>query len=98
MGPIADDQILAARDPAGHQLIDLAQQALRIDDDAAGDDAQDARRENAAGDKRKLVSLPRRDDRMPGIRPALIADDHVMLLGRADRRVFLLPRLPTANR
>jgi hypothetical protein len=43
---VADDQTVADRDAGLRQLVDLAEQRLRIDDDAVADDAGDAVVEN----------------------------------------------------
>ena len=74
-------QIPADRDAAGDELVDLAQQAFRMEDDAAGDDAEDAGRKNAAGDERKFIGFSPRHDGMAGVRAPLITDDEVVLLG-----------------
>ena len=75
-------RLLADLDPAGRELIDLANKLCGWTTDAACDHRKHAGREDAAGNERELVSLPRRDDRMPGVRAPLIADDNVMLLGQ----------------
>ena len=67
---------------AGRELVELLDHAGRIEHHAAGDDARHAGRQNAAGQQRKLVDLVADDDRVPGVRAALIANDEVVLAGQ----------------
>ena len=55
--PVADSQIVGVAGTAFGELIELLDHAGRIHDDARGDDARDARREDAAGQQRELVDL-----------------------------------------
>ena len=80
--PVADPQIVRMARAALGQLVELLDHAGRIQHDARGDDARDAGRENAAGQQRKLVNLVADDDGVAGVRPALVADDEVMLAGQ----------------
>ena len=48
---VADHDPVADVDAGGHQLVDFAQQGLRIDDNAVADDARDARMQNAGRDQ-----------------------------------------------
>ncbi len=95
MGPVADHQVLADLDAAGHKAVDLGDEARRVDDHAAGDHALDLGAEDAAGDQRELVGLAAGDDRMAGVGPALIADDNLMLPGQEidDLSLGLVPPL-----
>ena len=77
--PIADSQILGVAGPALGEFIELFDHAGRVEDHAGGDHACNAGRENAAGEQRELVDLVADDDRVPGVRPALIADDEIVL-------------------
>src|SRR4029079_14855550 len=49
---------------------------------AAGDHRLDARRKNAAGNQREFIRLPLRNDGVPGIGAALVADNDVVLLSQ----------------
>jgi hypothetical protein len=66
--------------PARLELVELRDQHLRVDDasraDRARDSGDDARRDGA-----NLVRLAVDDDRVPGVRAALVATDEVGLLG-----------------
>ena len=75
-------RVLAHACAARGQLVELLDHAGRIEHHAAGDDAGHAGRENAAGQQRELVDLVADDDGVPGVRPALIADDEVVLAGQ----------------
>ena len=55
--------------------------AGRIDDHAGRNDALHLGPKNAAGDQRKLERLPVHDDGVPGIGPALVANDDIVPLG-----------------
>ena len=82
VGPVADPQILDVADAALRQFVELLDHPGRIQHDAAGDDARDAGRQNAAGQQRELVNLVADDDGVPGVRAALIANDEVVLAGQ----------------
>ena len=84
VGPVADPQVLVGHVAlaAAGQLVELLDHAGRVEHDAAGDHARDAGRQDAAGQQRELVDLVADDDRVPGVRPALIADDEIVLAGQ----------------
>ena len=82
VGPVADHQVLADLDAAGDQAVDLGQQAGRVEHHAAGDDALHLGPEDAAGDQRELERLAAGHDGVPGVGPALVADDDLVLLGQ----------------
>ena len=48
---VADHDPVVDVDAGGHQLVDFAQQSLRIDDNAVADDARNARVQNAGRDQ-----------------------------------------------
>ena len=99
------DQMRVARDEdqaggrvaAPLEVVELADQHLRIDD-AAGADRARLAGDDAARDLADLVRLAGDDDRVPGVRPALVAADEVGRPGRAGRRSCPCPRRPTARR
>src|SRR6185295_8297357 len=99
VGPIAEHQVVADLDAAGREIVDLLEDAGRIEHHAAGHHALHARRKNAAGDQRKLVSLAAGDDGMPGVAAALVADDDLVLVGQQiDEFAFgFIPPLQTDN-
>ena len=82
VGPVAEHQVLADLDAAGHQPVDLLEQAGRVEHHAAGHDALHVGAEDAAGDQRELVGLAAGDHGVAGVGPALVADDDVVLLGQ----------------
>ena len=100
VGPVADPQILVGHVAlaAGRELVELFDHAGRIEHHAAGDHAGDARREDAARQQRELVDLVADDDRVPGVRPALVADDEIVLAWSAGRRSCPWLRHPIADR
>ena len=55
--------------------------AGRIDDHAGRNDALHVGPKNAAGDQRELERLPVHDDGVPGVGPALVANDDIVPLG-----------------
>ena len=81
MGPRADHEILGNLNAAGDEALDFLQQGGRIDDHAGRDDALHLGPKNAAGDQRKLERLPAHDDGVPGVGPALVANDDIVPLG-----------------
>ena len=66
----------ARREPARLELVDLRQEDLGIDDAARADDARLAA-EHATRDLPDLEGLAVDDDRVPGVRAALVAADEV---------------------
>ena len=80
--PVADHQVLADRDAAADEAVDLGQQAGRVEHHAGGDDALHLGPEDAAGHQRELERLAVADDGMPGVGPALVADHDIVLLGQ----------------
>ena len=75
-------RLLADVDALGRQRVDLLEDRRRVDDHAGRDDVHHARRQNAAGNVVQLVGLVADDDRMPGVGPALIADDDLVPRGQ----------------
>jgi hypothetical protein len=80
------DQVRVARDPqrrggdaAGLEPVDLLQQHLRVDDAAGAEHARLAG-EDPGGKVAELERLAVDDDRVPGVRPALVAADDVAVL------------------
>ena len=69
-------------DPLGGQGIDLLQQGGRMDHHAISHDAIDTRPKDARRDQRELVSNALNDDRVTGVGPPLIADDHIVLVAQ----------------
>ena len=100
VGAVAEQQVLVARRPCRGAASSSSSSITRgrVEDDAAGDDAGDAGRQNAAGEQRELVDLVADDDRVAGVRAALIADDDVVLAGSAGRRSCPWLRRPIADR
>ncbi len=100
VGPVADPQILRGdvSHAASGELVELFDQASRVEHDAAGDHAGDAGRENAAGKQRELVDLIADDDRVAGVGAALVADDEIMLAWSGGRRFCPWLRRPIADR
>ena len=66
-------------DAARLELVELGDQHLRVDD-AAGADHGDLARDHAARRLPDLERLVADDDRVPGVRPALVAADHIRAL------------------
>jgi hypothetical protein len=66
--------------PRDSRWSNLLEHDLRIDD-AAGADHAHLARQHAARDLPDLPRLPVGDDRVPGVRPALVAAHDVRLLG-----------------
>ena len=69
------------RDAASLELVHLCEEHLRVDDAAGTDDARLAA-EDAARNLAELVRLAVDDDRMPGVRTALVAADEVAVLSQ----------------
>ena len=67
-------------DAARLELVELVEQHLRVDD-AAGADHRGLARDDAARRLADLERLVADDDRVPGVRPALVAADDIGLLG-----------------
>ncbi len=78
MGPVADEQPALGLDPLPGQGLDLLEQGRRVDHHAVADHAVDPRPEQAGRHQRELVRDPVGDDRVAGVRPALIPHDHVV--------------------
>src|SRR5207248_341023 len=76
---VAGDVDLRGRVPAALEVVELRDQDLGVDDAAVADHARLAP-DDAARERADLVGLVADDDRMPGVRPALIAADHVRVL------------------
>ena len=66
-------------DPAGLELVELADQDLGVDDAAAADD-RDLAGDDPARRGADLERLVADDDRVPGVRPALVTADHISTL------------------
>jgi hypothetical protein len=80
MSSIADVESLTDVDPLAGKGSDLLEQSGRVDHHAVANDAIDARPENSGRHQRKLVSRPADNDRVACIRPALVANDDVVLV------------------
>ena len=78
--PIADPQIVAHR-PTPRFASSSSSSITRagLSTTPPRDHARHARRQDAAGQQRELVGLVADDDRVPGVRAALVADDEVVL-------------------
>src|SRR5262249_3079924 len=61
------------------ELVELREQHLRVDDAAAADHRHLAG-DHAGGRLADLVRRPLGDDGVPGVRPALVAADHIRTL------------------
>ena len=81
VGVAADAQVVAA-DAARPQRLELAEQDVRVDDDAVADDAGLGLVEDAGGDEVELELLAVAHDGVAGVVAALEAHDHVGLLGQ----------------
>ena len=81
VGVAAHAQVVAA-DAAPAQRLDLAEEDVRVDDDAVADDAGLGLVEDAGGDEVELELLAVPDDGVAGVVAALEARDHVGLLGQ----------------
>ncbi len=86
---VGHDQMGVARDPqpgAVHALaleqVDLVEQDAGVDDDAVADHRRDVVVEHAARHQLEGEGLPVHHDGVPGVVAALVADDHVHLLGK----------------
>ena len=69
------------RDATLLQLVDLTDEQARVDDAAGADDADAAGVEDPRRDVVELEGLAVADDRMTGVRPALVPADDVGVLG-----------------
>ena len=72
---------LSAVHAARAQRLDLAEEDVRVDHDAVADHAGLAGVQDARGDEVELELLAVAHDRVAGVVAALVADDHVGLLG-----------------
>ncbi len=61
------------------QPVDLADEEMRVDDDAIADDGKLSRPHDARGQQRKLIGHAVDDERVPGVMAALEAHDDVSL-------------------
>src|SRR5439155_13800599 len=95
------DQVCVSRqdddrrvDPASLELVEFADQHLRVDDAAAADHGRLAG-DDTARRLPDLVRLAVDDDRVPGIGPALVAADHIRALREQvdDLALALVPPL-----
>ena len=78
----AGDLEPGARDPPRLQRVDLVEQRRQVDDDAVADHRHDVVVEHAARDQLQGVTLAADDHGVPGVVPALVADDVAVLLGQ----------------
>jgi hypothetical protein len=78
---IADGQVVADDDACGPEGGDFFQKARRINHDTVSNDGTELGPKDACGEQRELVRLSGMNDGMPGIGPAVVADDDIMLLG-----------------
>ena len=78
---LAEMPQVADADPGPFEVVDLAQQHPRVDDDAVADHAGLVRVEDPRGDQVELVLLALADDRVAGVVAALEADDRARPLG-----------------
>ena len=80
MGPVAEVQPAGEIDALFLQTGDLAEQRRRVDHHAVADHAIDPRPQDPGRDQRELVGDAIDHDRVAGVRPPLVAHDHVMLI------------------
>ncbi len=78
---LAGEVHVARRDAASLELVHLGEEHLRVDDAAGTDDAR-LPAEDAARNLANLVRLAVDDDRVPGVRTALVAAHEVAVLGQ----------------
>src|SRR5258708_7823268 len=81
MRAIADEQVLPDLDAQLAQAFDLGHERHGIDHDAIADDASFSAPQNSRRDQVQNVFRPAMDDGVPGVVPALAADDDVRLRG-----------------
>ena len=79
VGALADEQVLFNLDARLAKAVDLAEDRLGIDHDAAGDNRLNLGTKDAARNQRKFVFLAVKNDGVPRVRAALITDDDVVL-------------------
>ena len=82
MGPLADPQIVLHPDPGVPELVNLADQRGRIDDDPVADNAQDVLAQDAGGDVVQGEAPAPGADGVAGVGPATIARHDVGPLGQ----------------
>src|SRR5262249_60395250 len=71
----------AGVDALGLEHVELFDKDRRLDDDAVADDGRHVVVQDPAGDELQREDLAVDDDRVPGVVPALVADDQLALLG-----------------
>jgi len=81
MRPVRDDEVAADLDPAAAEVRDLLEELLRIDHHPVADHAGLVGVEDARGDEMERVALAAHGDGVPGVRPAVVAHDHVVTGG-----------------
>ena len=79
VGLVADEQPPGDVHAQRHQLIDLLEQRVRIDDDPVADDADDAGVQNSRWNQVEDELLPADVDRVSGVVAALISRDHAKM-------------------
>ena len=77
---VSRDPQPGSRDPAPLELVDLLDEEPRVDDAACSDDADLPVAEDARGHVVELEGLAVADDRVPGVRTALVPADEVGVL------------------
>ena len=78
---VAREKDLRGVDPPGPEGRHLLEEHLRVDDATVGDDGCHGGIQHAGGDQAEGEALVTDDDRVTGVVPSLVADDHVRLLG-----------------
>ena len=88
LGAGGDEEAALGLDAGRAELLDLADQVERVHDHAVADDARLRRMEDAARHEPQHALLPFGDHGVARVRPALVADDDVGLVGQ---HVYDLP-------
>ena len=81
VSPVGDEDPPRGGDAPLGELVQLAEEGLRLEHHTVADDADDTGVQNAGGDLSQHELGVADDDRMPGVGPALIAHDQVGPLG-----------------
>ena len=91
-GAVGDAEVIRGDvDTGGAEIGDLLPKMLAVDDDAVAQHIDDTLAEDARGDQMKGELAVFVDDGVAGVVAALVADDHVVLLGdKVDHAAFAL--------
>ena len=81
VGVVADLEVGPDWHVGFEELVDLFEQPRRVDHDAVADHRRDPRLQDARRQQRELESAAAPDDRVPGVGPAVVADDEVVVVG-----------------